>query len=266
MGKVIEIELSDAGDFLDAISPWHAENVNLPLTRQHEDGSQQLSHYSRIIYRGHANARWKLLPTVLRTEWQASEGSPKICIYNRIEKISDVKSNLDKITAEAFSLWQFFLGADALGLSIPEDGQFLRRDLERWAHHAGHGYYQLKSWPPTELLSLMALAQHYRVPTRLLDFTFNPFAAAYFAASEAADDKRRPTDATHIGVWAIDGDPLRELSRVSSDAELQVVTASTYGNPNLHAQGGTFLLHRSDRDVIPHELDVAEPIDVTISR
>ncbi len=39
-------------------------------------------------------------------------------------------------------------------------------------------------WPPDDLLSLLALAQHYGCPTRLLDWSSEGLIAAWFAATE----------------------------------------------------------------------------------
>jgi hypothetical protein len=48
--------------------------------------------------------------------------------------------------------------------------------------------------------SWLALAQHHGVPTRLLDFTYSPYVALYFALSNrTAQEKKKPPE-----VWAID--------------------------------------------------------------
>src|SRR5690606_14484349 len=55
----------------------------------------------------------------------------------------------------------------------------------------------LQQWKPTEVF---ALAQHLGVPTRLLDFSFNPKKALLFAVRDIVDEKVK---AENFCIWAV---------------------------------------------------------------
>jgi hypothetical protein len=65
------------------------------------------------------------------------------------------------------------------------------KDFQRGAYN----YFEAQNLPePSDTLSWLALMQHHSAPTRLLDFTFSPFIASYFAFENAEQD---------CAVWAI---------------------------------------------------------------
>jgi hypothetical protein len=87
---------------------------------------------------------------------------------------------------------------------IPDD-QWRRRELkmyrmfrERLLAIFGDMY---KEWEPLDILALM---QHNGIPTRLLDFTFRPHVAAYFALKSTCGDS---------AIWVVDCERLEQRSK-----------------------------------------------------
>lgn len=84
---------------------------------------------------------------------------------------------------------------------------------------------------------VFAIAQHHRIPTTLLDWSFNPLAALFFAAREAYQSK---TVAAQLEVWALSW---RYLNK--AEAKIKRVTPKPGITPFLDAQEGLFTWYPS---------------------
>lgn len=236
---VKHVQCKTAGEFIDAISPLG------PYFRRYPPEHLW-------IFRGHGNDDYKLVPTALRDN-NISQLHELACTDSSLEEHYEL--NIVQWLAESRIMCNFFNIADNSGLEIPEDSQVLRSVLFKTAS-------QLESfvkpvidrtvqailaelfWPPTEILSLVALSQHHGLFTRLLDWSQTSFKAAYFAASDACKSE---TKSNQMAVWALLTESPSEkqpfiISRrekgVQDSYRIHFITAPRSANPNLHAQDG----------------------------
>ena len=134
-----------------------------------------------------------------------------------------------------------------------------RQEVDCWCKGTQRQIFNASNWefdwPQNEILETLALAQHYGVPTRLLEFTEDPFVAAYFAASEAWDSRNSKVfedfEKQHLAVWVIDLRFVQCLDNIRGryPDRIRIIRVPRANNSYLRAQFGFFLVDRCANDM-----------------
>ena len=214
-----QVDCNTAQEFLDALSPIGSIFRNVKLD-------------APWLFRGQGQD-YPLLPSALR------KTSKLVLLTHR-----DISDHSERRRAEQDIVIRFFEIADKRGLILPDDSQQLRSALETL--RSSNYHVVAYEWDVGNVaLSLIALAQHYGVPTRLLDWTRQAFIAAFFAAEDALNPADNLDPSSRLVVWALYFPELGKHSAMHKvNDPIRIVTAPSATNPNLKAQQGVFtLLH-----------------------
>mgnify|MGYP003385864684 CR=1 FL=1 len=222
-----EFHFDTIEDLLDALAPWKKE-ISL-------DG---------YIFRGHAQEDWNLVPSALRDPdafWAQSHLGKPIADQWQWESW--------QIKSEYQLLREFYRLADLQGIPVPSSKRIRLNMAMEWDHSGAVDMFAKERWLPEDLAEVAALAQHYGIPTRLLDWSFDFYVALYFAISGAKNL------AGNIKIWCLNSEYLSFLKTTINKTNVEFITPHYSVNSNIQGQQGLFT----------HWLSTSDPVNEHIS-
>lgn len=172
---------------------------------------------------------------------------------------------VDRVSEHPFKTWAFRGQQSSnwelssslyryLSAYLPDRGEWVRRERHILRAFMRRAHLLLERIPgENEVFEWWGLMQHHGAPTRLIDFTWSPYVAAFFALEKATDT---------ASVWALNPNEMENITS-AEDLPIQEIEGTTllYGEPfilsrRLVAQQGTFVVAKA----------LNKPIDEIISR
>ena len=221
-----------------------------------------------FIYRGHYSEKFLLLPYALRPG--VVDASHPGMDYKDEKVFIASQLEISQVLGEYQLLQRFYNLCDKNVLRVPDcprlrDSVIKNYDLV--------SFFVKEDWLPRDLWEIAALAQHYGIPTRLLDWTANINTALYFAIVDyikpiSAEErlerskqyllKRGKVEDEYCEIWALD---TKVVVAKEGKLPLQLIRPPYHGNPNLAAQEGVFTLWPISKPQLPMKKD--EKLDTT---
>ncbi|MCU4406709.1 FRG domain-containing protein [Acinetobacter junii] len=201
--------------FIDIIRPDNKKEI----------GKLMGSANNLFIYRGQPNSEFELVPS----------------IYRNVLSYSMFSNNYNDLCFLQLShLKTFVAGCDANAVAIPNDSFAFRENILSSCHDKV--FIDTTSWPNRDLYELLAFAQHYGYPTELLDWSYSPLHAMYFAATEVIKKKELNLEGS-FSIWVFDKE-----KRYALKNNFEIVNVPRAHNINISSQEGCFTLVRQSID------------------
>lgn len=227
------------------------------------------SEYQRFttgcIFRGISSTKYELIPSALRLANVDKIYPPK----KGQEQVLDFP-NTYQVQAEYAYLRSFYIYTDKNGLVLPEcerlrENFFSESDLKNIL-----SLELYNDWLPSDLYEVAALAQHYGLLTRLLDWTYDIRIALYFAAYNCFiknQGKEKVEEDDKFVIWCFNAKQVNilkssyNLGYLEWEMPVSFITPSYYKNMNLRAQKGVLTVVKNYSEKIENILDDSTPVN-----
>jgi len=211
-----EINFNTAEELFTALSPFGSYKEVL-------DG---------YVFRGESSQNYELVPSALRVfnkEHLYNISGFGMPINNQSEW------DMWQQRAELYALKKFHDLADSRGINLPDVAIF--RDNILSDHLSHTALSSINSWLPEELHEIAALAQHFGIPTRLIDWSLNLYSSLYFATSGVVN-KEPNEENDNLVLWALNYREIEFSKETVNKYPFTFITPSYYRNENVLNQKG----------------------------
>ena len=186
--------------------------------------------YPNFIFRGESSGKFKLIPSALR-----EDNRNKVM---RLGNCNGLENQMMRIAAEYNILRKFYYSCDDANLYVPNCRirKYPIDDVSVFLNH--------ETWLPEDLYEITGLAQHYGLPTRLLDWSKDIYVSLYFACLGVMNEIKKGNciNDDNIVLWALNAKKIESDKSIGKMIPLKFIKPSYHGNPNLGAQKGLFTL------------------------
>ncbi len=193
---------------------------------------------NKYIFRGQGNIEYELLPSVLRKNNKDLEN---VWGYNFNDENTFV-------TNEAKVLFDFYRNCNYRGLLLENTPKVIKEIIARQRLYLKEDILKGRNiWILDEFKEVAALAQHYGIPTRLLDWTYSFNVALYFATKDLLETEEKRV----FSIWVMNYNLLsdfraflerKNLNKYDVFFPLTFIIPEYAKNPNLNAQKGVLSL------------------------
>ena len=230
MSIVEEIKFDSFKDFYDAMGPT----------------GELFGALQGFIFRGQSKESYELIPSAFRYSKDAQDEYNIDTLLKMVKEVSPDENDLDtelfQMLIEYALLQKFYRIANYSGLNVPCIKDFIFNANVKYIRNKFKepGFY----WIHKDIVELAALAQHYGIPTRLLDWSFDIYVALYFAARGACNkiDEYNNLD-SNFCIWAINYDFLS--IELEESIPLKFIVPTYRNNLNICAQKRNIVLLRN---------------------
>lgn len=182
--------------------PWYAELVFESFKEfLHWKIDQVAINFDGFIFRGHSRGSYNLIPSALRKDKDTKV--PLILKYHPIGEYGIMfAQNWENIIRSEYNLLtNFYKEVNKQGLDVSSNDNISNNYFMKY----NNAYFDnLKIWYDKDMCALASLAQHYKLPTQMLDWTFNIDVAFYFALEGIVRDLFLGKDIeTTFNIWGV---------------------------------------------------------------